>query len=157
MAAIVLSAGCSDAATGPTLAAPPSFVSGIASRHFNGADATVSSTGDLLISFKVVGRRSDSDLDVTATAEAAVWYGCVEDGAVVPEPVPSGTISSTSLFGADSKGKIAGSLTLNKPTPPLLLCADGYHALLFVRYTNVVLTSSVAGTEAVTGTFDAIF
>jgi hypothetical protein len=67
-------------------------------------------------------------------------------------------VSNSDNFTSGTNGQISGSLTLSPPTtdPPLECPCNQTLTLVTVRYTNVQVSEPAAGTESISGTFDAI-
>lgn len=123
--------------------------------HFikNATSATVSGSS-LVVHFKETGLASGAVETVTATANAATTYECVNNGGKNPAASNKSTfkteISKTEPFEADKNGNIVGTITLTPPTAQELgfSCPPGQDVTFVgVTYTGVMITDETSGAE----------
>jgi hypothetical protein len=130
--------------------------------HFiqSATSATRSGT-DLVINFKESGLSAGSTETITASADAATTYSCVNNGTNIPSDKKktrtTSPVSATGNFPVDKNGNLTGTLTLSAPTAEDvgLTCPSGQTAtLISVTYSNVKLVDVTSGaTFDFAGTF----
>jgi hypothetical protein len=133
------------ASAAPALASSPHFIS---------ASAAVSSTGDLVVSFKEAGLGNlGGTVQITASAQATATWGCFNGGGKHPAASNKegpGLVSNTGTFTI-TNGQTTGSLTLS--TTPSLSCPPGQTLkLISATYTNVSV-SGAGATKQIPGIF----
>jgi hypothetical protein len=133
--------------------------------HFFTVDATVTSTGDLAISFDEAGL-GNGDINYTASAAAQAFYGCINGGGNHPQATNKESVQAQTSTGGTFKaknGRVSGTLVLPVPPPPASFsCPGGQIAVLAsVIYTGAILTDSTSGVSVdqadMTGTFSRTF
>jgi hypothetical protein len=134
------------------------------SPHFNGAVASVSGDGSLVVSFKEVGLGSNANINFVASADAVASYGCVNNGGKNPQAsnkrAAGGPVTAPGTFSSGKNGSITESLTLKPPPAPAdFSCPGGQKSVLAdVTYTNVSIkdtTTPVA--QPIAGSFTKSF
>ncbi len=135
-----------------------------ADAHFISASASVTKSGDLVVSWKEAGLGDDVNINYTASANATADYGCLNGGGNNPEATNKetveGPVSSSGTFNSGKNGTISDSLTI---TPPPVTtgfkCPSGQKLVLAdVSYTNVSVTDTTDGVSiSVPGTFSVVF
>jgi hypothetical protein len=129
------------------------------SPHFINADADLTKSGDLVVSWKEAGLGNDQLITYTATADATAVYVCVNRGGANPsaqnKETVSGPVSATGTFSSGKNGQITASLTLHPPSAGSFSCPSGQTLeVASVTYTNVTITDTFNGiTEPITDTF----
>jgi hypothetical protein len=133
--------------------------------HFFTVDATVTSNGDLSISFDEAGL-GNGDINYTASAAAQAFYGCINGGSNHPQATNKEAVNATTSAGGTFKaknGRVSGTLTLPVPPPPASFsCPSGQTAVLAsVTYTGALLSDTTSGVSVeqadMTGTFSRVF
>lgn len=133
--------------------------------HFFSVDATVTSNGDLTISFDEAGL-GNGDINYTASATAQAFYGCINGGSNHPQATNKESVQAQTSTGGTFKaknGRVSGTLVLPVPPPPASFsCPSGQTAVLAsVTYTGTILTDSTNGVIVeqadMTGTFSRTF
>jgi len=138
----------------------------LAAAHFQTAtEATVNSSGSLIISFDEAGL-GNGNIDYTAVAGAQAVYGCINGGGKHPQATNKETVNATVSGGGTfqaKNGRVQASLTLAVPQPPSdFSCPSGQtQVLASVTYTDALLTdttNSVSVSQAdMSGTFSRTF
>jgi hypothetical protein len=138
---------------------------GTSGAHFFSVDATVTSTGDLAISFDEAGL-GNGDINYTASAAAQAFYGCINGGGNHPQATNKESVQAQTSTGGTFKsknGRVSGTLVLPVPPPPATFsCPGGQIAVLAsVSYTSALLNDSSSGVSVeqadMTGTFSRTF
>ncbi len=133
------------------------------SPHFNSASASITSSGNLIVSWKEAGLGDDALISYTASASATADYGCLNGGGKNPEAsnktTVDGPVSASGVFSSGKNGSISASLTLNPPPVVNFSCPSGQKLVLAdVSYSGVSITDNTNGiTDAIPGTFSEIF
>ncbi len=132
--------------------------------HFISASASVTSSGNLVVSWKEAGLGDDVTIDYTASANAIANYGCLNGGGKNPEAsnkeTVEGPVSSSGSFNSGKNGTISDSMTITPPPfPTSFSCPSGQKLVLAdVSYTNVSVTDTTDGVSiSVPGTFSVVF
>ncbi|MGG3520997.1 hypothetical protein ABES33_13785 [Bacillus pseudomycoides] len=134
----------------------------MAEPHFIKASASgPSSSGSLLVSFKIAGLGDTVTTTITASADATAVYACMNRGGNFPNDPKktevSGPVEASGEFTSGKNGQITRMLTLNPPATTLECPGGQVMVLVSVSYTNVQVFETNAGTESIPGTFDRIF
>lgn len=117
--------------------------------------------GDLHVSFKIAGLGDAVTTTVTASADATAVWACRNNGGNFPEDPKKqevrGPVSASGEFTSGKNGQITGMLTLH-PADATITCPPGQNLVLVsVTYENVQVSSPLAGTEEIAGTFSRTF
>lgn len=131
-----------------------------ASIHFIKSSASISSAGNLTVSFKVAGLGDNESLTITAAADATAVYACKNNGNNFPadpkKTEVTGLVTASGDFTSGKNGQITGSLTLSPP-PSNLDCPNGQRVVLVsVVYSNVSVSAAGAW-ESIPGIFSKVF
>jgi len=133
--------------------------------HFFTVDATVTSNGDLSISFDEAGL-GNGDINYTASAAAQAFYGCINGGGNHPQATNKESVQAQTSTGGTLKsknGRVSGTFALPVPPPPASFsCPGGQIAVLAsVTYTGALLTDNTSNVSVeqadMTGTFSRTF
>lgn len=140
---------------GPVLADSP---------HFNSASASITASGNLVVSFKEAGLGNNQLIAYTASASAVADYGCVNGGGNHPQATNKetvqGPVSASGVFSSGKNGTISQSLTITPPPLPIdFSCPSGQTlALADVSYTDVAISDTTTPvSQAISGTFTKVF
>ncbi len=132
--------------------------------HFISASASITNSGNLVVSWKEAGLGDDVTINYTASANATANYGCLNGGGKNPEATNKetveGPVSSSGAFNSGKNGSISASLTITPPpAPSSFSCPNGQKLVLAdVSYTNVSVTDTTDGVSiSVPGTFSVVF
>ncbi len=132
--------------------------------HFISATASITSSGNLVVSWKEAGLGDDVNINYTASANATADWGCLNGGGKNPEATNKetveGPVSSSGTFNSGKNGTISDSLTINPPAAPSSFsCPNGQKLVLAdVSYTNVSVADTTDGVSiSVPGTFSVVF
>ncbi len=132
--------------------------------HFISASASVTSSGNLVVSWKEAGLGDDVIINYTASANAVADWGCLNGGGKNPEAsnkeTVEGPVSSSGAFNSGKNGTISDSLTITPPPAPTgFSCPPGQKLVLAdVSYTNVSVTDTTDGVViSVLGSFSVVF
>ncbi|MEH7462087.1 hypothetical protein V7166_08340 [Bacillus thuringiensis] len=134
----------------------------MANPHFISASAAgPSSSGNLLISFKIAGLGDNVTTTVTASADATAVYACMNRGGNFPSDPKktevSGPVEASGEFTSGKNGQITRMLTLNPPAATLECPGGQVMVLVSVSYTNVQVFEPNAGLQSIPGTFERTF
>jgi hypothetical protein len=119
-----------------------------ASPHFLKADASITSTGALQVSFKEAGLGDTATIDYKLSADASGQYQWFNHGGNKPQgqPFQFGPIllSATGSFTSGKNGSITATLTAGPPQTPADVLAAGsgknWTLELTIQYSNITLT-----------------
>ncbi len=130
------------------------------SPHFISASASVSSSGDLVATFKEAGLGTTVSTEtINLSANGTATYACINGGGKHPsasnKETVSGPVSGTGTFPVRN-GQTTGSISAGPPGPGSFSCPSGQKLVIaFVSYTNVMLTGLAGDTANIPGTFSA--
>ncbi len=118
-----------------------------ASPHFLYANASLTSTGALLVSFKEAGLGDNVIINYELTADATGQYQWFNHGGNKPQGQPFQfgpiTVSSTGSFNSGKNGSITASLTAGPPAPSADVLAAGsgknWTLELTITWSNITL------------------
>ena len=123
------------------------------SPHFIGnlTNASLNSTGGLVVSFKEAGLESGATEFITASATATAAWFCVNNGSKNPaatnKQTSSSTVTGSGEFTADRNGNVIGAVTIDPPLLPSgFSCPNGQDLELgSVSYTVVSISDGTSG------------
>jgi hypothetical protein len=132
---------------GPIFAYIPQFIS---------SSASTNPAGRLVAKFKEAGLGTVLTREsITLTANGTATYACIKEGGNPPEVTNKETVNSPVRGMGSSpirKSQTTGSLTAGPPGPGTFTCPTGQKpVLVFVSYTNVVLTGLLGDTIDIPG------
>jgi hypothetical protein len=142
------------------LAVSPVFA---ASPHFIKVSASITNSGNLVVSWKEAGLGNDELIQYLANANATAEYACVNGGGKHPQATNketvNGPVSAAGSFSSGKNGTINGSLTLTPPSAGSFSCPAGQSLVLArVIYYDVSLSDLTNGiTVDISGEFQKIF
>ena len=131
--------------------------------HFLKASASLSSDGDLTVSFKEAGLGNNLLITYVASASATAEYACINKGGNHPQAANKETVtepvSATGTFSSGKNGTVSQSLTLEPPGPGDFTCPSGQNLVFVsVSYSNVQIADTTNGvTQSIPGTFSRTF
>lgn len=134
-----------------------------ASPHFINSGASLTTSGNLVVSWKEAGLGNDVLISYVASADGSATYACINGGNKHPQAsnkmTVDGPVSAAGTFSSGKNGGINGSLTLNPPSAGGFSCPSGQRLVLAsVSYSNVSLTDLTDGiTLDIPGVFSMIF
>ncbi|CAG9612448.1 hypothetical protein BACCIP111899_01625 [Bacillus rhizoplanae] len=130
-------------------------------QFINTSAAGPSSSGNLLVSFKIAGLDDNVTTTVIAMADATAVYACMNrDGNFPINPKRaevSGTIEASGEFTSGNNGQITRMLTLSPPATTLECPGGQIMVLVSVFYTNIEIFEPDAGLQSIPGTFERTF
>ncbi|GLZ29967.1 hypothetical protein Lesp02_21570 [Lentzea sp. NBRC 105346] len=148
----VLSAALLAFLAAPQASASPVFLSATAS--------TPTDSGALQVSFKIGGLIVGTTVTVKTTAKMTAVYACQNEGGNFPsDPKKTQVVSSVAAAGTfkvDLLGQVAGTLTINPPTPTLR-CPKGQHVVLVSMSYGEVSVVSGGVTQSISGVFSRVY
>lgn len=133
------------------------------SPHFVSASASITASGNLVVSFKEAGLGDNQLISYVASADATATYACINGGNKHPQAsnkeTVSGPVSASGTFNSGKNGSISASLTLLPPSAGSFSCPSGQTLVLAsVSYTDVVIkdvTNNIS--ESIQGIFSKVF
>jgi hypothetical protein len=139
----------------PALAASPNT----GSPHFikSATNASIDSSGNLIVNFKEAGLSNGSVEDITLSGTGTATYQCFNNGGNHPKAGNKETVSS---FSSDTgqftvqNGNVTGTLMLEPPGPGDFSCPPGQTLVgpTNVSYSDVTLTDATSGQSVFFGT-----
>lgn len=130
-------------------------------QFMNTSAAGPSSSGNLLVSFKIAGLDDNVTTTVIAMADAIAVYACMNrDGSFPSNPKKtevSGTLEASGEFTSGGNGQITRMLTLSPPAATLEFPGGQIMVLVSVFYTNIEIFEPDAGAQFIPGTFERTF
>jgi hypothetical protein len=129
------------------------------SPHFISASASVDASGNLVATFKEAGLGTTVTTEtITLSADASATYACINGGGNHPKATNketvSGPVSNSDNFPVRN-GQTTGSIPVAPPDSGSFTCPSGQRlVLVFVSYTNVLLTGLQGDTADIPGTFE---
>lgn len=123
------------------------------SPHFITATSSISSSGNLLCSFKEAGLGTTiSTANVTCTANSTATYACINGGGNHPKATNketvTGVVSNSGAFPVRN-GQTTGTITVSPPGPGSFSCPSGQRLVIAqVSYSNITLSGEGASALA---------
>jgi hypothetical protein len=127
------------------------------SPHFIGsAQASLTSTAEVVVTFKEAGLGTNQNIDYLLTADASGQYQWFNHGGNKPQGQPFQfgpiTVSATGTFSSGQNGNVVGSLTVSPPPPSAEVLAAGngknWTLQVTITYSNITLTDTTNGVIA---------
>jgi len=133
----------------------------LAAAHFFSADASVASSGALVVAFDETGL-GNTDVNYTLTAQATAVYACFNNGS--KHPAASNKVGPSALSASLSNvkpknGRVISSITVGPPANTTLSCPSGQNLVLAcVSYSDILLTDTTNNEDIIpTGTTSRTF
>lgn len=136
------------------------------SPHFTNGSATITSGGNLIVSFQEAGLGNFSQVNIHATADETDTWGCINHGNNHPQGLDSTTTpvsSPSTTFDVGHNGNVRGSVTITHQAsapPPGFSCpaANMTIVLVAVSYSDVTVVDETSGQSLnIPGTFTKTF
>ncbi|PEA56768.1 hypothetical protein CON64_00570 [Bacillus pseudomycoides] len=119
-----------------------------------------SSSGHLIVSFKIAGLGDNVTTTATASAYITTIYACINKSGNFPDNLKitevSGLVSASAGFTTEKNEKVTKTLTLYLPAITLECPLGQEMVLVSVSYTNVQVSEPNVGTEFIEGIFERI-
>ncbi|MGG3520996.1 hypothetical protein ABES33_13780 [Bacillus pseudomycoides] len=117
-----------------------------------------SSSGNLIVSFKIAGLGDTVTTTANATADVTAVYTCINRCGTFPSDpkkmVVSSPVEASVEFTSGKNERVTRTLTIHLPATTLECPLGQEMILVSVSYTNVQVSQSNTGTESIKGIFE---